>query len=141
MTTKTQTLAAQQYLDAETAPMLAKMREVLCGRLRAMDVPREVIAATVARVEQPSDAELEAWLLRVADRTLAADNDAITRQVVSAITRQTVTAIYSGDCETAVWLVQFAAAKGEVSVHEMLADFDASAVLARARWVASGSAN
>ena len=106
-----------------------------------MDVPRDVIAATVARVEQPSDAELEAWFLCVADRTAAADNDAITRQVVSAITRQTVTAIYSGDCETAVWLVQFAAAKGEVSVRQMLADFDVSAVLAKARWVASGSAN
>jgi hypothetical protein len=57
MTTKTQTLTAQQYLDAETAPMLAKMREVLCVRLRAMDVPRDVIAATVARVERKRDAD------------------------------------------------------------------------------------
>ena len=128
MTAKMRTVTAREYLDAEKPAFAQAHRDRLISALRAMNAPRDVIAEVVARIEQSSDTEIEAMVMRAGD-----EHDEITRTAMANV----VTAIYRGDCETAVWLVMFAAANGEASVRDMLADFDASAVLAQARDVVS----
>lgn len=134
MTAKTRTVTALEYLDAAFAQA---HRDRLISALHATNAPRDVIAEAVDRIEQSSDTKIEALAMRAADRLPRDEHAEITRTALANV----VTAIYRSDCETAVWLVMFAAAKGEASVRDMLADFDASAVLEKARDVVSERRN
>lgn len=137
MTAKTKMITAQQYLDMDNSAFLQAHRERLITALRASSAPKDVIAEAVAQVQQASDADIEAMMMEAADTLPYDEHDEIMRTATANI----VTALYRGDCELAIWLLQLAIAKGEASVREMLADFDATAVLAKARDVANSSAN